>query len=447
MKVAKFGGSSLADATQINKILNIIKADSERRFIIVSAPGKRYETDTKVTDLLIQYAENFLNNQNTALIEEAIIYRYQLISQELQLNKALPIIKKYIETLKKTPHRSKERVMDLFKSSGENCHAMLIAEFLTHNGIPSTYINPKDAGILVDDLPGEAIIKPEAYLKIKELKKLETVAVIPGFFGYTKEGEICTFSRGGSDVTGSIIAAGVQADCYENFTDVDAIYAANPGLIANCQPIKELTFREMRELSYTGFRVLHDESLMPARQANIPVIIKNTNNPEAPGTRISSQRTTHHEPVAGIAGDSGFTSIYLSKYLMNRQLGFGYNVLKIFKELNLQFDHMPSGIDDITIIMRQNQLTQEIEEQLISRLTTELSLDELKVMHNISMIALVGEGMKNNIGVASRATAALSKKKINLEMINQGSSEVSILFAINNDQENAAIKALYEEFF
>lgn len=447
MKVVKFGGSSLADATQLKKILTIIKTDSERRFIIVSAPGKRYETDTKVTDLLIQYAENFLLNKETSLIEEAIIFRYQLISQELQLSKALPMIKQHIEKLKETPHRSKERVLDLFKSSGENCHAMLIAEFLTHNGIPSTYINPKDAGILVDDLPGEAIIKPEAYLKIKELKKLDTVAVIPGFFGYTEEGEICTFSRGGSDITGSIIAAGIHADCYENFTDVDAIYAANPGLITNCQPIKELTFREMRELSYTGFRVLHDEALMPARQANVPVIIKNTNNPEAPGTRISSQRTTHHEPVAGIAGDSGFTSIYLSKYLMNRQLGFGYNVLKIFKELNLQFDHMPSGIDDLTIIMRQNQLTQEIEEQLIQRLTNELSLDELKIMHNISMIALVGEGMKNNIGVASRATAALSKKKINLEMINQGSSEVSILFAINNEQEDAAIKALYEEFF
>ncbi|MGX7025440.1 aspartate kinase [Vagococcus hydrophili] len=447
MKVVKFGGSSLSDATQLKKVLKIVKADTERRFIIVSAPGKRHETDIKVTDLLIQYADAFLANQSTEMVELAIIERYQQISEEFNLKSALPEIASHIHQLKETKHRDQARVMDLFKSSGENCHAMLIAELFSANGVPATYVNPNDAGILVEDLPGEAIIKPVAYTKIKQLKELDTVAVIPGFFGYTEEGEICTFSRGGSDVTGSIIAAGVSADCYENFTDVDAIYAANPGLIANCQPITELSFREMRELSYTGFRVLHDEALMPARQANVPVIIKNTNNPEAPGTKISAQKVSHPTPVTGIAGDSGFTSIYISKYLMNRQLGFGYDVLKIFKELNLQFDHMPSGIDDITLIMRQNQLTTELENTLISRLTTELELDEIKVMHNISMIALVGEGMKNNIGVASRATSALSKKHINLEMINQGSSEVSILFAIEDSHTDEAIKALYHEFF
>ncbi len=203
----------------------------------------------------------------------------------------------------------------------------------------------------------------------------------------------------------------------------------------------------MRELSYSGFSVLHDEALIPAFHANIPVVIKNTNNPEAPGTKISSTRSHSNQTVIGIAGDSGFTSIYLSKYLMNRELGFGFKILKVLKQFNLQYDHMPSGIDDITIILRKEQLTEELEAELIVKLQEELALDEIKVKHDISMIAIVGEGMRNSIGVASRATASLATHKINLEMINQGASEVSILFAIDENQEDEAVKALYQAFF
>lgn len=447
MKVTKFGGSSLADAKQLKKVLSIIQADPERRFIIVSAPGKRNKEDIKVTDLLIDYAEKFLASQDTSLIEATIIERYTEISEALNLSTALPEIRAYISNLKHTKHTTKSRVMDLFKSSGENCHAMLIAEFLSSQGSPAVYIHPKEAGILVEDMPGDALIKKEAYDTIRQLRHLDKIAVIPGFFGITDEGEICTFSRGGSDVTGSIIAAGVKASLYENFTDVDAIYAANPNLIPNCQAITELTFREMRELSYSGFSVLHDEALIPAFHANIPVVIKNTNNPEVPGTKISSTRSHSNQTVIGIAGDSGFTSIYLSKYLMNRELGFGFKILKVLKQFNLQYDHMPSGIDDITIILRKEQLTEELEAELIVKLQEELALDEIKVKHDISMIAIVGEGMRNSIGVASRATAALATHKINLEMINQGASEVSILFAIDENQEDEAVKALYQAFF
>ncbi|WP_288395017.1 aspartate kinase [uncultured Vagococcus sp.] len=447
MKVTKFGGSSLADAKQLKKVLSIIQADPERRFIIVSAPGKRNKEDIKVTDLLINYAEKFLASQDTSLIEATIIERYTEISEALNLSTALPEIRAYISNLKHTKHTTKSRVMDLFKSSGENCHAMLIAEFLSSQGSPAVYIHPKEAGILVEDMPGDALIKKEAYDTIRQLRHLDKIAVIPGFFGITDEGEICTFSRGGSDVTGSIIAAGVKASLYENFTDVDAIYAANPNLIPNCQAITELTFREMRELSYSGFSVLHDEALIPAFHANIPVVIKNTNNPEVPGTKISSTRSHSNQTVIGIAGDSGFTSIYLSKYLMNRELGFGFKILKVLKQFNLQYDHMPSGIDDITIILRKEQLTEELEAELIVKLQEELALDEIKVKHDISMIAIVGEGMRNSIGVASRATAALATHKINLEMINQGASEVSILFAIDENQEDEAVKALYQAFF
>ena len=228
---------------------------------------------------------------------------------------------------------------------------------------------------------------------------------------------------------------------------MDAIYAANPSIIKNCQAISELTFKEMRELSYSGFTVLHDEALIPAFHANVPVVIKNTNNPEAPGTRISSSRELNKKTVIGIAGDDGFTSIYLSKYLMNREIGFGYNILKILKEFNLTYDHMPSGVDNITIILRQSQLTPELEGQLLQRLDEVLHLDEIQVKHDISMIAIVGEGMRNSIGVASRATSALSKENINIEMINQGASEVSILFAIDQVQEKQAIQTLYHAFF
>ncbi len=447
MKVVKFGGSSLANAAQLKKVLSIIKADSDRRFIIVSAPGQRSKDDIKVTDLLIEYAEAFLKKQDTKRIEISIVSRFQQISDDLHLTEAIPKINDLISSLKETKYTSTPRIMDLFKSSGENCHAMLVAEYLSANGVAAQYISPKDAGILVKDIPGDAIIKKEAYNSIYKLRQLDSVAVIPGFFGYTKNNDICTFSRGGSDVTGSIIAAGVKADLYENFTDVDAIYSAHPGIIPNCHAIEELTFGEMRELSYAGFKVLHDEALMPAYKANIPVIIKNTNNPEAPGTLITSRRKISENAVVGIAGDSGFTSIYISKYLMNRQLGFGYSVLKILKDFNLQYEHMPSGIDDITIILRKNQLNDSLEKELICKLQETLDLDEIVIKHDISMIALVGEGMRNNVGVASRATSALSRNHINLEMINQGSSEVSILFAISNAHEKDAIKALYYEFF
>lgn len=447
MKVTKFGGSSLANAVQLQKVLEIMKNDSERRFMVVSAPGKRHSKDTKVTDLLITYCHLFLNQLSTVDVETKIINRFKEISEDLGLTTSLPIITNYITSLKETNYTEKERILDLFQSSGENCHAMLIAEFLTKNGLPAQYVHPKEAGIIVEDIPGDAIIKAEAYQKIYQLRDRTDVAVIPGFFGVTKDQDICTFSRGGSDVTGAIIAAGVKASLYENFTDVDAIYAANPNLIENCHAIKTLTFREMRELSYSGFSVLHDEALIPAFYANIPVVIKNTNNPTAPGTLISDTNEEKQQIITGIAADSGFSSIYLSKYLMNRELGFGFNVLKILTDCQLQYDHMPSGIDDITIILRKKQLTPTVLETLTKRLKKELKLDKLIIKHDVSMIAIVGEGMKDRIGVAAKATQALAQKNINIEMINQGASEVSILFAIDEKKEDLAVQALYHTFF
>ena len=300
---------------------------------------------------------------------------------------------------------------------------------------------------MVTSEPGHARIIPSSYDKIEELTNTNEVLVIPGFFGVTKENQICTFSRGGSDITGSIIAAGVKADLYENFTDVDGIFAAHPGIIHQPHSIPELTYREMRELAYAGFSVLHDEALLPAYRGKIPLVIKNTNNPDHPGTRIVLKHSSDEFPVVGIAGDSGFVSINMSKYLMNREVGFGRKVLQILEDLNIGWEHMPTGIDDLSIILRSRELTPIKEEEILRQLVQKAEVDHAEIEHDLSIIMIVGEKMKSHIGVTATATRALSENKINIQMMSQGSSEVSIMFVVHKDQEKAAIKALYNAFF
>jgi aspartate kinase len=317
-------------------------------------------------------------------------------------------------------------------------------------GMPAEYIHPKDAGILVSDEPGNARVLPKAYDLLTYLNDIEGILVIPGFFGVTEDGDICTFSRGGSDITGSIVAAGTKADLYENFTDVNGIYSANPHLVHHPQPIRELTYREMRELAYAGFTVFHDEALIPAFRAKIPIVIKNTNNPTHPGTRIINDREFGTEPVqivTGIASDSGFSAFNIQKFLMNREVGFGRKVLTILEEMNIPFEHMPSGIDDLTILIRSRFLNEEIEEEIVNRLKAELEPDEIRIERNLSIIMLVGEGMNQSVGVTATGTFALSTKHINLALINQGFSEVSVMFGIQADQEHRAVRALYHAFF
>lgn len=448
MKVIKFGGSSLASATQLEKVYNIVKNDPERKFVIVSAPGKRKPADEKVTDLLIDYAGSYLTGQDVTFLQKKIGARYLSIIEELNLDHSVFVkIQKNIDQLATMSKADPDHVMDAFKASGENNNAHLVAAFFNHKGLAAKYISPKEAGILVSNEPGNARILPSSYEKIYSLRDLDKIAVIPGFFGYTENSEICTFSRGGSDITGAIIAAGIKADLYENFTDVDAIYSAHPGIVKNPKEIKQLTYREMRELAYAGFSVFHDEALVPAFRAGIPVRIKNTNNPEAQGTLITKKRTYHDSSVIGIASDSGFVSIHISKFLMNREIGFGRKVLSILEQMCLSYEHTPSGIDDITIVLRERQLTADTETELLNRLQNELDLDEISITHDLSIIMLVGEGMKSCIGVAAKGTQALAENHINLEMINQGSSEVGIMFGIKSTDEKQAIRALYHAFF
>ncbi|WP_122645453.1 aspartate kinase [Enterococcus mediterraneensis] len=448
MKVAKFGGSSLASSQQVKKVVEIIKADPQRRFIVVSAPGKRDSKDTKVTDLLIQLYQTKIAAGDLDPIIQQIFTRYQEIGEAFSVNDdTLTAIQYNLNSFKELPVVDNPHLYDTILASGEDNNAKLIAGILQTQGIAARYINPKELGLLVSDEPGNARILRNAYDLISRWSQSQEVLVIPGFFGYTEAGKICTFSRGGSDITGSIVAAGVKADLYENFTDVDGIYSAHPGYVHQPELIKELTYREMRELAYAGFSVFHDEALMPSYRAHIPVVIKNTNNPTAPGTKIINTRERHEKPVIGIASDEGFTMIYINKYLMNREVGFTRRILTIFEEFGLGYEHMPSGIDDISIVLRANQLTPETEEKLLQAIADEIKPDELRITHDLSMIMVVGEGMRQRVGITAESTAALARKKINLEMINQGSSEVSIMFGIHKEQEKSAIRALYYTFF
>ena len=446
--MVKFGGSSLASASQLEKVFNIVQSDSERRFVVVSAPGKRNAEDTKVTDALIKYYREYVDGKDVTASQEWIINRYQAMVDELGFSaNSMKKIAENIISLATLPIDDNEFLYDTFLSAGEDNNAKLIAEYFTCRGLPARYVHPKKAGIIVSSEPGNARILPSSYDKIEELRNAEEVLIIPGFFGVTVDNQICTFSRGGSDITGSIVAAGVKADLYENFTDVDGIFAAHPGIIKHPHSIKELTYREMRELAYAGFSVLHDEALLPAYRGCIPLVIKNTNNPSHPGTRIVLDHTDQTLPVVGIAADDGFVSINISKYLMNREVGFGRKVLQILEDLNIRFEHMPTGIDDLSIVLRNRELTPIKEAEILRQLKTKMEVDKAEIEHGLSIIMIVGENMKSHVGVTATATSALSDQNVNLAMISQGASEVSVMFVVKTEEKEKALQALYAAFF
>ncbi|MCY7928362.1 aspartate kinase [Bacillus inaquosorum] len=448
MKVVKFGGSSLASGAQLEKVFHIVTSDPARKAVVVSAPGKRYAEDTKVTDLLIACAEQYLAAGSAPELAEAVVERYALIANELQLEQSIiEKIRDDLFTLLEGDKSNPEQYLDAVKASGEDNNAKLIAAYFRHKGVKAEYVNPKDAGLFVTNEPGNAQVLPESYQNLYRLRERDGLIIFPGFFGFSKDGDVITFSRSGSDITGSILANGLQADLYENFTDVDAVYSVNPSFVENPKEISELTYREMRELSYAGFSVFHDEALIPAFRAGIPVQIKNTNNPSAQGTRVVSKRDNTNGPVVGIASDTGFCSIYISKYLMNREIGFGRRALQILEEHGLTYEHVPSGIDDMTIILREGQMDADTERSVIKWIKEDLQADEVIVEHHLALIMVVGEAMRHNVGTTARAAKALSEAKVNIEMINQGSSEVSMMFGVKEAEEQKAVQALYQEFF
>jgi len=448
MKVLKFGGTSMATAEQIKKVYDIIISDPERRMVVVSAPGKRFENDIKITDLLIKYANKISLNQIAEEEKGLILRRYIEIAEGLKLDRE--IIESIVDGINNQltySYNDLNYFFEAVKSIGENTSAKIVAHYFQKMGHEAYYINPKEAGLILSDELGKARVLDKSYTNLNALKERSGILIFPGFFGYTDEGNIITFPRGGSDITGSILAAALNADIYENFTDVDSIYVVNPKIINNPKEICQLTFTEMRELSYSGFTVFNEEALMPAYRAGITVNVKNTNNSSAKGTMIVQERETYTNPITGIASDNGFCSIYVSKYLMNREVGFGRKLLKILEDENLSYEHTPSGIDNISVILREHQLNSTSEERILTRIKNELQVDDIMIQHNLAMVMIVGEGMKQTVGIAARATMALAEARINIEMINQGSSEVSMMFGISAEDEKRAVTALYNEFF
>lgn len=449
MKVAKFGGSSLSSASQIQKVAKIIQDDAEIRYVVVSAPGKRDDKDVKVTDLLVALHTNHSIGVDTTNIENQIIQRYQSIADDLNISgDIIEGFRQKLQELLQTIERP-NRLLDALMSCGEDFNAQLISQYFNQIGMSSEYKSPKEMGIIVTDEPSNARLLKDSYNKIAQHKDTEKILVIPGFFGVSKNDDIVTFSRGGSDITGAIIARGVGASVYENFTDQSYIYSAHPGIVDKPHAINIITYREMRELAYSGFGIFHDEALTPLYEVQIPIQIKNTNQPDIDGTMIVVERDDVKEyPVIGVSGDSGFISITIKRYLLNREIGYTRRLLQIFEDHDINIEHIPTGIDDISVVMRANQFENNNKlEELIEDIEQQFEPEWIHIEDDLAILVVVGEGMRDAIGVANRATAAFALSDISLRMINQGASEISMFFAIKSKDLNKALNSLYINYF
>jgi aspartate kinase len=448
MNVVKFGGSSVASAEQISKVIDIVTADPARRIVVVSAPGKRSSADTKVTDLLIALASGVLAGLDAEEALNAVVERYAEIQRALDLpEEIVATIEADLRGRIKNRSKNDAQFMDTLKASGEDNNAKLIAAAFVKAGFPADYVNPGDAGMLLSDEFGNAEVLDESYAKLAALKDTENIVIFPGFFGATRSGEVATFPRGGSDITGAILAASIKADVYENFTDVDSVCAMDPRIISNPPAIDCMTYREMRELSYAGFGVFHDEAIIPAVHAGIPICIKNTNNPAAPGTMVVPHREPEHGSAVGISSAGGFCAIYIDKYMMNREIGFGRHLLQILEEEGISYEHTPSGIDNMSVILESENIPVEKEAKVLSRIRSELKPDAVSVEHGLALIMVVGEGMHYTPGMAAKATQAIAAAGANLEMINQGASEISMMFAVKEVDRDKTLRALGAAFF
>ena len=432
-KVVKFGGSSLASAEQFKKVKEIITAESSRRFVVPSAPGKRFSNDTKVTDMLYGCYDLAAKGKDFSSEFDAIKERYYGIINDLGLDLSL---EKEFETIKACFIGKAGR--DYAASRGEYLNGIVLAKYLGYN-----FVDAADVIYFNDQCQFDSARTNEVLPQ--RLATLEN-AVIPGFYGSMPNDTIKTFSRGGSDVTGSIVAAAVNADLYENWTDVSGFLVADPRIIDNPKPIKTITYRELRELSYMGAGVLHEDAVFPVRKAGIPINIRNTNAPEDEGTWIV-ESTCHQSKytITGIAGKKGFVSVNIDKDMMNSEIGFGRKVLSAFEDNGISFEHMPSGIDTMTIFVHQPEFEGK-EQAVISAIHRYAQPDSIELESDLALIAVVGRGMKSTRGTAGRIFSALAHANINVKMIDQGSSELNIIIGVSNADFENAIKAIYDIF-
>ena len=433
VKVVKFGGSSLASAEQFMKVGNIIRADETRKYVVPSAPGKRNSKDTKVTDMLYACYALADEGQDFRVQLMKIKDRYDSIINGLQLKITLD------EEFKTISQKFKEKAgVDYAASRGEYLNGIIMADYLGYEFIDA-------ATVIFFDEDGN--FDADKTDKVLSAKLAETdKAVVPGFYGALPDGTVHTFSRGGSDITGSIVAKAARASMYENWTDVSGCLVADPRIVKDPEPIRVITYRELRELSYMGASVLHEDAVFPVRKAGIPINIRNTNDPEAAGTLIVESTCQKPEfTITGIAGKKGFVAVNIDKDMMNSEVGFCRKALQAFEENGISIEHMPSGIDTMTVFVHQAEFEGK-EQQVISSLRRLAHPDIIDLEADLALVAVVGRGMRSNRGTAGRIFSALAHANINVRMIDQGSSELNIIIGVSNDDFEQAIKAIYAIF-
>lgn len=431
--ITKFGGSSLADANQFKKVKDIIFSNKARKYVVPSAPGKRNSKDTKITDLLYLCHAHVETGISLDDVFKHVEARYTEIVKDLGLEFN---ISKHLANVKKDLEEGASK--DYAASRGEYLNGLILANYLGFE-----FVDAKDVIVFNED---GSLELEETKKSLKE--KLSNVenAVIPGFYGADKDGNIVTFSRGGSDVTGALVAASIDADLYENWTDVSGFLMADPRIVENPKSISTITYKELRELSYMGASVLHEDAIFPVRESGIPINIKNTNKPEDKGTFIvQDSEVKECKTITGIAGKKDFTVISIEKAMMNSELGFCRKILGILEMNNISFENMPSGIDTVCVVISDSELKNKTK-KVVEEIKRTCNPDSIVVHPNMALIATVGKGMAKNKGVAAKVFDALSKADVNIRMIDQGSSEMNILVGIENDNFETAIKAIYDKF-
>lgn len=434
--VAKFGGTSLSNSDHFKKVYDIIKTDDCRKFVVVSAPGKNFSDDTKVTDLLYLCYDLSSHRINFNEILDTIYEKYKEIVKNIGISFDIKSeINKLNEDL--LSGKSKEYIV----SRGEYLNAKIMAKYLDYEFCDAE-------GLII--FKGENIVDYNStYRNLKKLKSSNKNYVIPGFYGSDKDGVIKTFSRGGSDLTGSIVASGIGADIYENWTDVSGFFSADPRIVENPKQIDYITYKELRELSYAGASILHEESILPITDLNIPIYIKNTFRPEDKPTIIlpddSEKLKNSLKTITGIAGRKHFTIINIEKTKLNDDKGFHRKLMSVLEVNNVIIEHMPTSIDSISLIIADKYLTGNLD-SIISEIKTFVNPDKIKVESNLALIAVVGRAMKNNIGVSAKLFNALAKENINIQTIVQGSSELNIIIGIDEDLFEIAIRTIYKTF-
>ena len=433
--VAKFGGSSLADAGQFKKVADIIKADPCRKYIVASAPGKRFGDDIKVTDMLYSCYEQARSGNSFEGELKKIRSRYEDIVKGLGVDFDL---NSEFETIGQ--HLSSAPEKDYMASRGEYLNSKILAAYLGFGFVDAAdCVCFDENGHLDDDKTDD---------RFWEILKDREYVVVPGFYGSMPDGTIHTFSRGGSDITGSLIARAIKADMYENWTDVSGMLSADPRIVKDPRPIESISYRELRELSYMGASVMHESAVFPVRKANIPLNIRNTNRPEDRGTIISAEmpRIPRKYKVAGIAGKKGFSAVLVETPSMNEEVGFGAHLLEIFARHNVSFEHLPTGIDTMSVVVHKDEFD-KARNEILDDISNELNPESLYVEDGLALVAVVGMGMAYSRGTAARITRALADSRVNIKMIDQGSTEINMIFGVDEADYEVAINSIYNAIF